>query len=178
MITAERLRELFRYDPTTGVFVRLKSRGAAKGGAPSGCLSPIGYLQIRIDGKLYYAHRLAWLYVHGVWPADMIDHADGRKINNRIANLREATNQQNLRNMARLRSDNTSGFKGVYWDKRRETWIAATSVNGKFKWLGSHPTREAAHEAYMVFAKAQYGEFARSAESTRRAELSLGGRGA
>jgi hypothetical protein len=106
----------------------------------------------------------------------MIDHVDGCKTNNRITNLREATNQQNLRNMARLRSDNTSGFRGVHWAKKRQKWVAAICVDGRSKFLGHYPTRQAAHEAYSLAATELFGEFARAAgepASTERAAMTL-----
>lgn len=159
-LTAARLRELLEYNPETGIFTRRSQRGRYKAGAPTGCLSPIGYLQIRVDQKLYYAHRLAWLYAHGLWPVDLIDHINGDKINNCLSNLREATPQQNNRNTGK-RSHNTSGFKGVYWDKERQKWGAAATVNGRFRSLGRYSTREEAYAAYVKFATELHGAFAR-----------------
>lgn len=159
-LTADRLRELLQYNPETGIFTRRSKRGRYKAGAPTGCVSPIGYLQIRVDQKLYYAHRLAWLYAHGRWPVHMIDHIDGDKLNNRLTNLREATAQQNAQNVGK-RSHNTSGLKGVYWDKERQKWGAAVGIDGRFKSLGRYSTREEAHAAYVRFVKELHGDFAR-----------------
>ena len=96
MVSAERLRELLHYDPETGIFRWRNWRtGPAKetAGRPSQ-----RYLQIQVDGRRYQAHRLAILYVTGVWPPDVVDHIDGDGFNNRIANLRSATKSQNLHN--------------------------------------------------------------------------------
>lgn len=95
MITADRVRELLDYCPETGEFRNRISRRASPAGKLVGTMLPIGYLQIKIDRKCYYCHRLAWLYVHGVWPLE-IDHIDHDRSNNRIANLRSVTHRQNL----------------------------------------------------------------------------------
>ena len=160
MLTQERLRELLDYDPETGIFRWRAARGATKPGA-AGCPNKRGYLRICIDYKLYYCHRLAWLYVHGEWPRE-IDHRDLDKSNNRIGNLRVATRTQNNANMAKKR-DNTSGLKGAYFDKRKARWGAGLKVNKRFKFLGYFATKEQAHAAYARAATIHHGEFARVA---------------
>ena len=105
-LTAERLRELLNYDPDTGEFRRCTSRGGAAAGTLAGCPGgPGSYRIIRVDRVIFLAHRLAWLHSYGVWPTKDIDHIDGDKTNNRIANLREATRAQNVMN-AGPRRDN------------------------------------------------------------------------
>jgi hypothetical protein len=133
-LTQKRLKEVLKYYPGSGIFRWRKSfRGMKR--KIAGCKRPNGYVVIQIDGELHYAHRLAWLYVHGYFPEHGIDHIDKNPSNNKIKNLREATNQCNLRNTGNP-IDNTSGVKGVYWFKRDNKWMAYIAVNGKQKNLG------------------------------------------
>ena len=99
------------------------------------------YLQIRIKGKLFLAHRLAWFYVNGVWPSKLLDHEDGNGLNNKWSNLREATSTSNGRNCS-LSVNNSSGVNGVYWNKANSKWIAeghytVDGINKKIN-LGSY----------------------------------------
>lgn len=160
MLTAGRLKELLSYDPETGEFRWLVSSGRVFKGSVAGCLSK-GYIQIRVDNQAYRAHRLAWLYVHGVWPTKEIDHIDSARPNNRIANLREATRTENLRNIG-LQSHSTTGYKGV--SKAANKYLACATLNSKKIHLGHFPTAELASEAYQTFAKANHGEFYRTTE--------------
>lgn len=123
MITLERLRELLEYDPETGIFRWKVSRGNAKMQSVAETLHPKGYLDIRIDGKTYKAHRLAWFISQEEWPKAEIDHHDGIPSNNRILNLREATSSENGCN-TKTRKDNTSGHKGISWCRARNLWMA------------------------------------------------------
>jgi hypothetical protein len=162
-LTAEALRELLAYDPETGEFVWLKSpRNSVPKGAVAGSLNGRGYTCITALGKVYRAHRLAWLHVYGSWPADDIDHINGEPTDNRIANLREATRSQNQAN-SRIRKDNSSGSKGVIWERRRQKWEAQIRVNGKRRHLGYFTCKEEAARAYAAAAKQAFGEFARLA---------------
>ena len=98
-ITQLRLKELFSYDESSGIFTRiLGHKNGIKAGSVAGCTQKHRkpYLVIRIDRKLYLCHRLAWLYVHGVFPVGVIDHINGDGFDNRIANLRDVTNEQNV----------------------------------------------------------------------------------
>src|SRR5262245_33505102 len=117
-LTAERLREVLDYDPSTGVFKSNGGRcGSRVGATLVGTVRPDGYREIRIDWQRYLAHRLAWLHVHGSWPAGDIDHVNGNPSDNRIVNLRLATRTQNNANSRRR--PNTSGFKGVHFCRER-----------------------------------------------------------
>jgi hypothetical protein len=151
MLTAHRLRELLVYDGETGVFAWRASRGAgANVGAVAGTLHQ-GYRKIRVDGVKHFAHRLAWLHVHGEWPAGEIDHVNGDKLDNRIANLRDVTRSTNKQNMREARADSASGFLGVLFRKtaKRNPYAASIMVEGRRKHLGQFPTPDAAHAVYV-----------------------------
>jgi hypothetical protein len=161
MITAARLRELLHYDQETGLFTWRVDKGyRIKAGDPAGHDNWHGYLRVRVDGKVYYLHRLAWLYVHGVWPAQEIDHINGVRDDNRIENLREATAKQNSANTRRSRR-NKSGVKGVHWVARLGKWRATIRICGFNRCLGCFEQLEDAAAAYRVAAEAQFGEFYR-----------------
>lgn len=167
-LTAERLREVLSYEPATGIFTwqkQLAPRG--KVGTVAGCVVKKGKnnsprLVIRIDGVLHLAHRLAWLYMTGEWPSDLLDHANCNPLDNRWGNLREADASQNAWNSS-LRSNNTSGHKGVSWDSDRRKWQAHLMVNRKNVLLKRFERREDAIEAYAEAAARYCGEFARVA---------------
>ena len=150
-LTAERLRELFHYAPETGVFTRRRAIAATKTNDVAGWLNAIGYWFIGIDHRQHLAHRLAWLYVHGAWPVNDIDHIDGNRANNRIDNLREATRGENLQNQRRAACTNrSSGLLGAYWHKANSKWYAKIQVRGKTIYLGMFDTKEAAHAEYLL----------------------------
>lgn len=122
------LRERLRYEPETGEFFWRKSTGAAKKGSPAGSPHICGYWNIRFKGKLYLAHRLAWLITYGEWP-DQIDHINHDRLDNRLFNLRNVRHVDNGRNQ-KLPSNNTSGICGVNWDAIRGKWSARIKVDG------------------------------------------------
>ena len=132
-LSAAVLRMNLNYDRSTGLFHR---PGYSK---PPGRLTTKGYRQISINGQRYMAHRLAWLYVHGVWPTDQLDHINGLKDDNRIANLREVSNKQNAENV-RLFSHNKSGRTGVGWSEREGMWRADIKHHKRTIHLGRFPT--------------------------------------
>jgi hypothetical protein len=158
MITFERLREVLVYSAETGIFTwRIRVANCVQIGQFAGFNSG-GYLRIRVDGKYYFAHRLAWLYFYGRFPDHEIDHINRIKTDNRIANLREATVTENGYNKAFL-SSNTSGYKGVTFHKRDNKWQAAARHKGKVIWLGYYDDPKDAAKAYSDYAKKIHGEF-------------------
>jgi hypothetical protein len=160
MLTQERLKELLQYDSNTGVFTWLKpTSNRVKAGSIASTKSH-GYITIRIDSVRYSAHRLAWLYMTGSIPKDAIDHIDGDPTNNKISNLREATQQQNMYNL-RKSVKNTSGYKGVHFHKGTSKWRAVVTVDNKPKHLGLYLTPEEANIAYTSWCIQNRGEFAR-----------------
>ena len=159
-ITVDELKAILRYDPETGEFWWRVSRKGIRLGRPAGRVTG-RYRQIGIDGRHYYAHRLAWLYMTGEWPSDDIDHIDGDRLNNRFSNLREASRAQNMAN-GRTPATNTSGFKGVSFDRQRGRWQAFIKIDGKTKNLGRFKTPEDAHAAYVAAAHQKSGNFART----------------
>ena len=134
-LTAERLRDLLSYDPETGELRRRINSGNAKAGDIAGGKDEEGYVRVRVNCRKYQSHRLVWLYVHGQWPKQQLDHINGIRDDNRIANLREATNAENAQN--KIVGQNKAGFTGVRPQSRGKAWRAAISVNGEKVYLGS-----------------------------------------
>ena len=159
-LTAERLREVLRYEPETGLWLWVVSRGGTKIGAVAGTPHD-GYVRIKIDGCLYLAHRLAWFWMTGEWPEFEVDHEDLDRANNRWKNLRHATDSQNRANTKAF-SNNKSGFKGVSWHARIGKWMVSISVNRKKTHLGYFDCPAAGSFAYQIEADKAFGEFARS----------------
>lgn len=148
-LTQARLRELLHYDPETGVFTRLVARKGPKAwvGCVAGSPDRKGYTSIVIDQERHAAHRLAWFYVHGSWPDGQIDHINGVKDDNRLANLRVVSNQVNGQNSRVARSSNRVGLLGVTpWKKR---FRASIYINGRSVYLGLFAEPEQAHAAYV-----------------------------
>jgi hypothetical protein len=157
MITVEELRRTVDYDPATGVlrWILKNRRGVCAGRPAKPSTNPIQGTRIRINRVLYYAHRLAWLYVHGVWPTGVVDHINGDRNDNRIENLRDCTQGQNLAN-SKKRKSNTSGFKGV-----AKVWNGSWRATVKGRHVGTFQTVEAARDAYRDAAKQVFGQYAR-----------------
>lgn len=162
-LTREELTSYLIYDHETGSFKWRCARKGIRKGDDAGHVSRAGYIVVCIKRRKYPAHRLAWLYVHGRWPTHYIDHIDGNKANNRIENLREATKTENCRNTW-IRSDNTSGYKGVHLFARTQRWSAAIHENGRKIHLGYFCTAEDAARAYEAAASKLFGEFANTGE--------------
>lgn len=162
-LTQERLKHLLHYNPDNGVFIwRNKPASRSnriKAGDIAGCIkTDSGYVVINIDGKSYRAHRLAWFYVYGVWPKQKIDHINNIKSDNRILNLREASNSENGWNIG-APATNTSGVKGVCWDKQTRKWRAQCWVSGKHYVLGRFASIDEAAMVVARFREKHHGEF-------------------
>lgn len=149
-LTLARLRELLSYDPATGDFFWIHDdlRGRNPAYLPAGGLNSRGYWRIKIAPHWYYAHRLAWLYIHGVWPSGPIDHINGDRLDNRIANLRDVSQTVNAQNKRKPGSRNKVGLLGVCRDYG--LFKACIKVNGKTINLGRFQTPEEAHAAYVA----------------------------
>jgi len=154
MLTQDQLKSVITYDSSTGLFFRQKNSVQCL----AGTLSKSGYVQIGIFGKRYYAHRLAWLYEFGEMPDFDIDHKNGNKQDNRIENLRIATRSQNIMNVG-IKSNNTSGIKGVSWIKKRGKWQALVCINGLNHHLGLYEDIRKAERAVVTFRESMIGEF-------------------
>lgn len=148
-LSVNRLRELLSYDAETGLFTRRIAVGKVKAGTVAGGVNPDGYMMIGVDGQLYRAHRLAWLYVYGRWPKGDTDHINRVRSDNRFANLREVSRGENMSNRVDPLSNNSSGFFGVSYCIKTKKWRAQISSNRRRFWLGRHDTAESAHAAYM-----------------------------
>lgn len=157
----ERLTELLEIYPESGHFVwRVYRGGLIKAGEQAGSVGDTGYLNIKIDGHLYCAHRLMWFYVHRAWPVDRLDHISLDKLDNRISNLREASSSQNLMNN-HVRAHSTTKLRGVTKHADGFGYVARIGIRGERKYLGYFRTAEAAYAAYCDAAPKVHGAFAR-----------------
>ena len=156
-----RLAELFIYDPSTGMFTRARSNRRWKVGDIAGTRAG-GYININVDGTIYRAHRLAWVYMTGSEPSSGIDHINGIGEDNRWSNLREADQKKNTLNRTRQRN-NRLQLKGVYVHKESASkpYRSRIQVNGKTIDLGCFKTKEEAKAAYDSAGKILHGDFFR-----------------
>lgn len=160
MIKQEELKVKLDYNQDTGIFIWKVKSTYKKIGSIAGYKNPTGYVMIKINKKLYPAHRLAWLYVYGYIP-QLIDHINCIKHDNRISNLREATLSQNQYNRG-ISKNNTSGIKGVTWNCHAKKWMAITTINGKNKNLGYFDDIALAEKTVIKARLKHHGEFARN----------------
>jgi hypothetical protein len=157
-LTQDLLKELFEYRDGV-LYWKVSKATNIKVGDAAGYLNSNGYFYTKVNKKKYLNHRLIFLMHHGYLP-QFLDHIDGNRVNNKIENLRPATPFENNRN-ARTRKDNTSGIKGVYWNKRAKKWMAKIKINKERKHIGCFKTLEEAAEAIKKAREELHGEFAR-----------------
>ena len=162
------LRQLLRYEPDTGKLFwlprdddqRWTTQHAGKEAFTS--TGTTGYKRSTVLGRVYTAHRVAWAIKTGEWPTREVDHVNGQRDDNRWANLRSATKSQNMHN-SRRRTNNTSGAKGVSWDKEVGKWMAYITVQRKRYNLGRFKNIADAAEAYRAASQKLHGDFGRLA---------------
>ncbi len=172
MLTQERLKQLFDYNPLSGVFVRKAHccSGPAKGpaqrwaGKPAGAICVYGYCLINVDNVKYRRARLAFLYMTGEWPSTHVDHINGNPADDRWENLRLATREQNMAN-TKVRLDNTSGARGVSWNARKGLWHVRVTTNGRTTHGGYFADFDKAVIRRDELALKLHGEFARLIEN-------------
>ena len=156
-------RRLLDYDPHTGV-IRWKEAtgrgGRATAGSAAGTINSEGYVVVRIRGRDYRAHQLAFFLMKGRWPTAQVDHVNGVRSDNRMVNLREATHEQNAANSAKRR-DSRAPFKGIR--AQRGKWVARIKDGGREYHIGTYETAEEASAAYHAEAVRRRGVFAERA---------------
>lgn len=161
-LTLARLRELLHYEPETGVFTwRVDRTAGVKAGdvAGRGNVNSSGYQRIRVQKRLYPAHRLAWFYMTGSWPEHEIDHRNGKRADNRWGNLRDVDDATNCQNTHGVRRDNQVGLSGV-GKKANGRFYARIRTNGRLQHLGRFDTAQEAHDAYLAAKRQQHAGFA------------------
>lgn len=152
------LRNTFSYNENSGVLIwKIQPGNVVKAGSIIGCPDGKGRLRFQWKCKRYPVHVVCFAIYHGHWPKNQVDHKNRNKIDNRISNLREATNQQNSFNRV---GHSSSGLKGVSFHKNDKTYHARISINGKCKYLGRFKIASDAAIAYNNAAKELHGEFA------------------
>lgn len=148
-LTHERLRAALRYDPATGIFTNVITRHwSARSGDSAGSATNTGYIEIGLDGARYLAHRLAWFWMTGRWPQQVIDHIDGNGLNNKWDNLRDVAQRVNSQNMRQATAKSSTGLLGAYRVGRR--FKASLRIGGKVVHVGHFATAEQAHKAYVA----------------------------
>lgn len=153
MLSVDLLNQVLDYNVDTGLFVWKIQSGRGRIGSVAGTKTFNGYISVHFDGKQYYAHRLAWFFVYGEWPNGRIDHINHNKIDNRIANLRIATQSQNITNMKR----EIRGVKKLR--DCRDRYSARIWKDYKEIHIGNFGSREEAFEAYKKTSIELFGEF-------------------
>ena len=150
LLSQKRLKQVISYDPESGDMTRIDN------GRVAGTINGDGYRSVMVDGRLYQAHRLAWLYVHGSFPPDCIDHINGIRTDNRIENLRPATKSQNTMN-SKAPSTNSTGVKNV--SRNRGGYLAGVKVGGRrvSKWFAD---LESASACADILRNRLHGEYA------------------
>lgn len=159
MLDLAGLEDVFAYDPSTGEFTwKIRPSARVRQGDKAGCVGTDGYLKLRYGRRTYEGQRVAWYLVHGELP-EMVDHKDGNPTNNALHNLRAVSRYENAYN-SKLSVNNTSGVKGVTWDKSCGKWLARVSVAGRRYKVGHYSDLEYAKQAVKQFRAERHGEYA------------------
>jgi HNH endonuclease/AP2 domain len=159
-ITREYLLGILEYDKFSGLLTWIVNKNNRRKGCVAGSINSNGYVTLWIDGKQYQSHRVIWFMVNGNWPIDEIDHIDGIRTNNAFNNLREATRSENSRNH-KVRVDNNSGVKGVYWNSKLNKWRSEINFNKKRYNIGYFKCLNEAEAAVKRKREELHLEFAR-----------------
>jgi len=167
-ISIEQLHENLKYNPSTGKFTwreraetyplplpSIRRFNTTRAGKQVFEESHNGYYRMELLGKRYKSHRVAWAMHTGEWPADQVDHINGDRVDNRIENLREATQTDNSRN-TKIPANNMSGVIGVHWDKRTRRWVSQIKDLTQQIYLGSFTNFDDAVAARAA-AEVKYG---------------------
>lgn len=162
MLTHRFLLDNFHYDPETGIWTRLNTLSSRAKRGIIGSPQNMGYLKVTIFGKSYLLHRLAWFYIYGLWPLLGIDHINGIKTDNRLCNLREASQAQNMANRG-AQVNSKSRHKGVWWDSTNKKWKSQITVNRQCLNVGTFDTLEEAIDAQRLAAIKHHGIYAKAA---------------
>lgn len=141
--------DTIHFDPESGVLRWLVARPGCSRGSIAGCLTKSGYIVLKIGRRAVRAHRLAWFLAHGQWPDGEIDHINGDRSDNRLANLRVVDRAGNSQNRRKAHGDNSHGFLGAAWNHQHQRWQAKIVARRVRHHLGYFDTAEAAHAAYM-----------------------------
>ncbi|EEO0547732.1 endonuclease [Salmonella enterica] len=167
------IRDLIDYNPENGVLTAKVNFSGSQAGSVIGSQTWQGYYAFSLFGKKCFAHRLAWLLHYGEWPSQPIDHINGIKTDNSIRNLRLCSLSQNQFNKP-TQKNNTTGVKGVYWNKRDKRYVASVQFNGKKYSAGHHKDIDSAKEAVMKLREKLAGEFTNHGEFELAAQLRKG----
>lgn len=161
----DRLHELFRVDEA-GNLVRKTSNPNAhyKEGDIAGGKNAWGHLKVMVDCVMVYNHRIVWAMTYGEWPSMAIDHINGDGSDNRLCNMRLASDEENNHNRGKNKNNRT-GYRGVCFDNRRKAYMAQITVGGRGKYLGHFKTAVQASDAYEAEAKILHGKFYRPKEA-------------
>jgi hypothetical protein len=162
-----KMEDYITYNPETGVMTWKKVLGnRTRAGAQCGAnVDSKKYGRVCFDGRHYRAHRVAWALFYKELPPEQIDHINGNRLDNRIANLRAANNAENSRNAQRGKN-NTSGVVGVTWHRAAKKWVAQLMFNRRTKYLGLFENIEDAAKARRQAELQYFGQFSKTASAT------------
>lgn len=159
MLTQDFLKKVLHYNPETGIWTWIVDYSSrAKKGESPGWKNDAGYICFSVKGKKYRSHQLAFLYMEGALPKGQIDHINRIRDDNRWCNLRPATQTEQNAN-CKVRKNNTSGYRGIYWREDRGYYVAQIVLGGQHTYIGSFPLLKDAVEAYNAKSLELFGDF-------------------